>query len=147
MKNYLKYTPLIIFLSLCVILFLILNHQDTPKNLDSLKLYTYQGKKIEIENNKKYIIRFFSSWCGYCKRDYSQLRQLANKLDAKIIGIVVSDNYRNAAKFVSTNILPYDYIIIDEDDNLKKFFNNKAIPETLIIENGDIIYKSVGIIK
>lgn len=144
----LKYAPLLIFISLCLLLYLLLK-PSLPEiaNLEGFTLTTIRGEKLELKEDEVYIVRFFSSWCIHCRKDYSELKEIATKLNAKIIGIAVNDDPKNATSFVSTNILPYDFVIIDEDGKLKQLFKNKAVPETVVIEKGKIAYRKIGVIK
>lgn len=144
----LKYTPLLLFTSLCILLYLLLKpSQQETRSLDRLSFKTVRGEVLDIEVDEVYVVRFFSSWCVHCRKDYSELKEIAKKLNAKIIGIAVNDDLKNATSFVSTSILPYDYVVIDEDNKLKQLFKNRAVPETVVIEKGKIAYRKIGVIK
>jgi thiol-disulfide isomerase/thioredoxin len=142
-----NFIPIIIGLSIFTLLYFSLN--DASKNnvqLSDLKLKLINGETLDLNEfkGKPYIIRFFASWCAACKDDYLKLKELSKQVDAPVIGIAIGDNIE-AIKHLPTELLPYDYIYLDDHNLVKKMLMNQVIPETLIIDvDGNIALRHTG---
>ena len=140
--------PFLFFLILGIILYAGLSPASAKiTNLSELKLTLDNGDTLSLADlkGKPYIIRFFASWCSFCRRDAPILIELSKRIGGPIIGIAVGDTKE---KIAALKNLPYNYIVIDTDDKLKKLFRNGAIPETIIVDpEGKIVSRHSGAIQ
>ena len=77
-----------------------------------------------LKSDKKVLVDFNAEWCGPCK-------MLAPVLDE------MSES-NNSVKFVSINV--------DENQDLASKYNVMSIPCLVLIENGEEIKRSIGVI-
>lgn len=142
-----NFIPVIIGLLIFTLLYLSLNDLSKDnEQLSDLKLKLVSGETLDLNEfkGKPYIIRFFASWCAACKEDYSKLKELSKQMEAPIIGIAIGDNIE-AIKLLPAELLPYDYIYLDDNNLVKKMLMNQVIPETLIIDvDGNIALRHRG---
>lgn len=144
--------PFIAFIIIIIALYFSLRSSspsDDLAQLNTLKLKLASGQTLDLAefNGKSYIIRLFSSWCYACKNDGPALRALGQQMNAPIIGIALQDRLEKIQR-LSKEELPYDYIAIDVDNEVKNLLKNRAIPETLIINaEGNIESRYLGSLK
>lgn len=142
-----NFIPFLLFITIISALYLSLNFPTNNANkLTNLKLQLNSGKTLDLDDfqGKPYIIHLFASWCSACKEDTSKLKELARHMNAPIIAIAISDNIEKVNK-LDRNTLPYDYIAIDSNDQVKKLLKNKILPETILIDaEGAIILRHLG---
>ncbi len=142
-----NFIPIIIGLLILTLLYLSLNNLSKDnEQLSDLKLKLVSGKTLDLNEfqGKPYIIRFFASWCAACKEDYPKLKELSKQMEAPIIGIAIGDNIE-AINRLPTELLPYDYIYLDDNNLVKKLLMNQVIPEILIIDvDGNIALRHRG---
>ncbi len=143
----LNFVPIFFFVIIIIISYLSLNHSTNHlTKLTELKLELDSGKTLDLAkfHGSSYIIRLFSSWCSACKTDSLQLKELAKRMNAPIIGIAISDNIEQI-KLLKKEELPFNYIALDSDNQVKRLLNNKTLPETIIVnEDGVIIMRHLG---
>ena len=142
-----NFIPIIIGLLIFALLYLSLNNSSkNNEQLSDLKLKLIDGETLDLNEfkGKPYIIRFFASWCAACREDYSKLKELSKQIEAPVIGIAIGDNIE-AIKRLPTELLPYDYIYLDDNNLVKKMLMNQVMPETLIIDvDGNIALRHRG---
>ena len=142
--------PLMIFAIIIAALYMsFVPEEDNSQQLKQLKLHLVSGETLELDSlqGRPYIIRLFSSWCSICRKDGPALKELSKRMNAPIVGIAVQDTIENVKK-LNIESLPYDYIAIDSDDEVKKIFKNKAVPETIFVnEDGVITLRRLGALK
>ncbi len=145
--------PLLGLLAVIFTLYFSLNLSANPKDyiteLSQLKLPLVESSTEETLDLTKfhgqyYILHLFASWCSMCKNDTALLRKIAKETKAPIIGIAMRDNI-NKLRLINKDNLAYDYITIDLDKQVGKLLNNKAIPETIIINpEGIVVFDYLG---
>lgn len=140
--------PFLFFIGLGIILYASLTPAAAQANkLAELKLTLDNGEILNLADlkGKPYIIRFFASWCSFCRKDAPILIELSKRIGGPIIGIAVDDTKEKVA---SLKNLPYNYVVIDNDNHLKKLLKNRAIPETIIVDpEGKIVSRYSGAIQ
>jgi thiol-disulfide isomerase/thioredoxin len=135
-------TPILLALSVSTNVFA-LNVNDTVP--------TALSKYIKIDNNqnKLYIIDFFASWCGSCKKELpliSKINKTINKNQVEIIGIDVDKNVKSGIKFQKKLNLDFR-IINDPQGNVISVFNPIGMPTIYYVKNNKIIKIIPGAIK
>ncbi len=78
-----------------------------------------------IKSDKKVLVDFYADWCGPCKMIGPVVEDLANEnSDIKVVKVNVDNNSDIAAKY-----------------------QVMSIPTLIVIENGQVINQSVGLIS
>lgn len=101
--------------------------------------------KLSIAENKTYVVAFFASWCGSCKKEIPYLSKLNDTIDKKqieIIGVDADENidagitFQNGLK--SENKLNFR-VINDPKNEIIKDFSPIGMPALYIIKGGKIV--------
>lgn len=147
MKKKSNYIPLILFLAISLIFFVLKPvNNDFESKLSSSELQLLSGEKLDLSELRGgfYIIHFFASWCGNCKDDFAALDAIKSNINVPVIGIAVNDKL-NKLNLLNKTRWPYDYIAIDSDNSIAKLVRNKAIPETFVINpEGKVVFRHLG---
>lgn len=115
------------------------------KDFSLNNLYDDKKKLDESSFNKGYvIINFFASWCSTCIVEHPLLFSLKHKNIKKIYGIAWRDINENTKHFLDKFKNPYDEVYVDSRNQLGEILDLKAIPITLIVKDGVVIYKYEG---
>ena len=101
--------------------------------------------KLNIKEDKIYIIDFFASWCKSCKKEIPYISKVHQKVDSsqvEIIGIDVDKDIEKAKSFQkelkSKNALTFR-VINDPQNNIIKEFNPIGMPALFYIQNNKVI--------
>lgn len=168
MKNFLPFIILSILISLIAISTYKLSNEDHSdestleqekerdysffKTKIKLKNFTLKGLFNEneqltpdtIKENEYVILNFFASWCSTCIAEHQILLRLQQQNIAKIYGIAWHDINENTKFLLEKHGNPYAKVFVDSRNELGKIINIKAIPETLVVKNGNVIYRYQG---
>ncbi len=103
------------------------------------------AKKLNLQQNKTYIIDFFASWCVSCKIELPKLNKLNGELSShtKIIGIDVDEMNNDAKSFQKELGLTFP-IINDKKQEIIKAFNPVGVPAIYVIRDRKVIDKIIG---
>ena len=168
MKNFLPFIILSILVSLIAISTYKLssqqNTQDHSEEASKNGDYSFFKTKIELKNfsldglfdssdklnesilkkDDYIILNFFASWCTTCIAEHQMLLRLKSSNIAKIYGIAWHDITDNTKFLLKKHGNPYDKVFIDGKSDLGDIVGIKAIPETMIVKNGVVIYRYKG---
>ena len=102
--------------------------------------------KLNIKEDKIYIIDFFASWCKSCKKEIPYISKVHQKVDSsqvEIIGIDVDKDIEKAKSFQkelkSKNALTFR-VINDPQNNIVKEFNPIGMPALFYIQNNKVVH-------
>jgi thiol-disulfide isomerase/thioredoxin len=108
--------------------------------------------RLNVKEDKIYIIDFFASWCGSCEKEIPYISKVHQKVDSsqvEIIGIDVDKDIEKAKSFQkelkSKNALTFR-VINDPQNNIIKEFKPIGMPALFYIQNNkviDVIYGAV----
>jgi cytochrome c biogenesis protein CcmG/thiol:disulfide interchange protein DsbE len=94
-------------------------------------------------SGQKYVLSFFSTWCGYCMKEYADFEKIYNKIP--IYGVLWQDDPENLRDLLSKTTNPFKNIGLDTNGAISAFFEIRAIPQTFVIdEKGRIIFHKMG---
>ena len=100
----------------------------------------FYSKKDLIKNNYT-LINFWASWCGPCKIEHPILMKLSAENNLKILGVNFKDKKELARKFLKDLGNPYNFLLQDVEGKKSVIFGIYGIPESLLINNDNIIIK------
>ena len=129
-----KLIILILFLS--SLLFSYQEGDTLPQNMQN---------KLNIQEDKIYIIDFFASWCSACKKEIPYISEVNEQLDStkvEIIGIDVDKDINKARAFQKALREDGDltFRVIDDTDNrIIKEFKPIGMPALFYVQNNKIV--------
>lgn len=140
-KNYLV---LILLFSIC------LNSQTL---LPDVPLKTLSGqhtstKEISKKNNL-IIISLWATWCVPCKNELDAVAEVyddwISETNVMYFAVSIDDSRTSKRIKPMVNGKEWDFeILLDENSDLKRAFGVSTVPYTVIVKNGDIVYKHMG---
>lgn len=105
-----------------------------------VSLYKYLNKKIIVLN-------FFTTWCGYCRKEIPKLNEIYKEYKNKGIEIIGIDSGedKESVKFYAKEMQITYPVLVDEDDEVASLFRVFGVPRTLVIDKKGIIkYNQAG---
>lgn len=107
-------------------------------------------KRLNIKEDKIYIIDFFASWCKSCKKEMPYISKVHQKIDSnkvEIIGIDVDKDIEKGKDFQkelkSKNALTFR-VINDPENSIVKEFNPIGMPALFYIQNKKVVHVIYG---
>ena len=101
--------------------------------------------KLNITDDKIYIVDFFASWCGSCKKEIPYISKVKKQLDStkvEIIGIDVDKDIDKAKAFQKELQEDGDltFRVIDDSENkIIKEFKPIGMPALFYVQNNKIV--------
>ena len=108
----------------------------SPEMLDTLKM----------QKNKLYIINFFASWCGSCKKELPLINKVYHQINTKkikILGIDVDSKLKDGLAFQKKMGIRFP-VINDNDNAIIKEFKALGMPSLYYIKNGKVLDVIIG---
>ena len=106
--------------------------------------------KLSIKDHKIYIIDFFASWCGSCKKEIPYLSKVNDTIDkekVEIIGVDVDEDINKGQNFQKElrDAKTLNFKVIDDPKNeIIKAFNPVGMPALFIIKDNKIVGSILG---
>ena len=100
--------------------------------------------KLQLKDNKVYVLDFFAAWCISCKIELPLISQLSNTIDKskyKIIGINVDEDIKEGKEFVKDLALNFD-IVYDSNNEIISKFEPIGVPAIYYIKH-NIVQKVI----
>ena len=97
--------------------------------------------KQDLIKNNYTLINFWASWCGPCRVEHPVLMKLSAENNLNILGVNFKDKKELASKFLKDLGNPYNFLLKDVEGKQSVIFGIYGIPESLIINNKNIIIK------
>ncbi len=101
--------------------------------------------KLNIQENKIYVIDFFASWCSSCKREMPYLSKVNDTIDKskiELIGIDVDENLEKGQTFQKElrEAKSLNFRVVDDPKGeIVKLFEPMGIPALYIVKDGKVI--------
>lgn len=113
----------------------------------ALNVETWVKGEFNPSESNPYVIEFWATWCGPCKRSIPHLTQLQEEFaedGLKIVGISTDKETELVSKFVRQQGMKMDYIVaIDHNGRTERNWAKKAgqngIPSAFIVDKNGII--------
>ncbi len=110
--------------------------------------YLTEDKVFNTEEmkDKTWVMNIWASWCGPCRTEFPLLKQIKEQSPASVewVGINYSDKRGSAIEWLKTQGYMtgvFDIQLHDANQALRKLLNLRGVPETLLVQNGQIIYR------
>lgn len=141
--------------TLAILVFLFAGFSTMAQSeVPSVNMKDVQGKTVnsaDFDNDgKPYIINFWATWCGPCKRELNAIAEVyedwVDETGVKIIAISIDDTRtsRNVKPYVDASGWDYE-IYMDENGDFRRAMNVNNPPYTFLVDGeGNIVYKHVG---
>ena len=115
------------------------------KKIDNFKIKVLSHDQIfenkDLSNNKYHLINVWASWCLPCKEEHPILMKLSEDDNLNLIGINFKDKKKNANSFLKNLGNPYNIILSDTDGTSSISFGVFGVPETILINEKQIVIK------
>ena len=116
-----------------------------PSDLKNLKTLD-TGKNIDISENDLLIINYWASWCLECIEEHPYLIEISKTkgFENNVYMLSFQDSRENAIKFVSEYGTGNINYVVDENSKVAIYSGVFGVPETHIIQKGEVIKKYIG---
>ena len=139
-----------VILIICFVSFGLLQAQ---KKLPNINLKTLEGKEtntLNLANEQELIvINLWATWCVPCKNELDAISEVysdwQDETNIKLFAISIDD--ARTVKRVKPLINGKDWefeILLDTNNDLKRALGAATVPLTLIVKNGEIVYRHSG---
>ena len=139
------------FVILLTILFC--NPLISQTNIPTTTLKTLNGETTnlqEISNkNDLIVVSLWATWCVPCKNELDAISEVYSEWqeETNVVLYAISVDDSRTVKRVKPliNGKDWDYqVLLDTNNDLKRALGSSTIPLTLIIKNGEIVYRHSG---
>jgi len=98
------------------------------------------ANSLEFDPDKTYVVSFFASWCGSCKKEIPQLSRIASeRKDIEIIGVDVDKDPQDAQKFQEELKEYFTFRVINDSSNeIIKEYKPIGMPALYIVQNKQV---------
>jgi len=139
----------LIFMVALILIWVIFNKSDNVKDYETNgrpqagatipqpKLYPYHDQIFDWQQIKDHdvsVIKFYASWCGFCRRELPVLKTLKNMNVAPMFGIAAGDTPEKLDKLFTKYENPYTYNAIDKNKSAMRAFGVRGLPTTIIVD-------------
>ncbi len=140
--------------NLIVVLFILVSNiiiaQNTIPNTPIKTLTGETTNLLEISrNNDLIVVSLWATWCVPCKNELDAISEVYSdwQEETKVVIYAISVDDSRTVKRVKPliNGKDWDYeVLLDTNNDLKRALGTSTIPLTLIIKNGEIVYRHSG---
>jgi len=103
-------------------------------------------EKLELEEDKLYVIDFFASWCKSCKKELPLISKVHQDKVVEVVGVNVDDSASKGKDFVNKLDLPFS-VYYDSDKTVISKFDPVGVPALYYVKNGKVLGLHIGAVK
>jgi len=115
----------------------------------NFKSTTLSGEDIDtavIKNNKPIYLKFWATWCSYCKEEMPHLQETFDQYGNDIQVLAINIGMNDSVKRIKRYFAKHNYhlpVIFDEKGELVEKFNIIGTPQHILINGkGEIVHRS-----
>lgn len=114
--------------------FTIIDHENK-----SVSLSDFRGKAV--------LLNFWATWCGYCRKERTELNYLHKKYSDRglvILSVAGDSSIERVREYLLENPVEY-HVLWDSDGTVSESYNVRGLPTNFLIDReGRILKKFVG---
>lgn len=139
---------LILFFTLLITFSLFSQDQVLETSIKTLKGGTTSLKEI-VQQNDLIIVSLWATWCVPCINELDAISDVyedwQDETNVELVAVSVDDSRTVNRVRPLVNGRDWEFtILLDINNNLKRALNTSTVPLTLIIKNGEIVYRHSG---
>lgn len=129
------------------------NVLTSQNSIPNTPLKTLNGETTNLQeisnNNDLIVVSLWATWCVPCKNELDAISEVYSEWqqETNVVLYAISVDDSRTVKRVKPliNGKAWDYIVLlDTNNDLKRALGSSTIPLTLIIKNGEIVYRHSG---
>ena len=133
-------------------IFLTLSSSFAQEKLPNIVLKNLDGKSInvsEIKTENVTVFSFWATWCVPCINELDAINEeyidWQDETNVKLYAVSI-DNARTQSRVKPlVNGKGWEYeVLLDTNEDFKRFVNANSVPYVIIVKNGEIVYKHSG---
>ena len=126
---------------------------SAQENLPKAEIKTLEGDTTTLqeisEDHPLIVVSLWATWCVPCKNELDAINDVyadwQDEVDVKVYAISVDDSRTVSRVKPLVNGKAWDFnILLDTNNDLKRELGAATVPLTLIIKNGEIVYRHSG---
>lgn len=139
---------------LLALFFIVFNNSVSSQSIPAAVLTTLEGKNFDAailnaKDNKPKVIFLWATWCVPCINELTAVNDIKEtwkkEADFELYAIAEDDNRSYNKVAPTVNGRGWQFVVLaDKNQELKRKLGVSDIPYTLIVKNGQIIYRHVG---
>ena len=142
------------YLLFLIFLFFIIHNTFSQKSIPNITIHDLNNNPVEVKiitNENLTLLSFWATWCLPCLNELNNINDNYEKwldeIDFKFIAVSIDENrtISRVRPLVNGNGWAFK-ILLDKNQDLKRALQINNIPYTLIINNGDIVFRHTGYI-
>lgn len=139
---------LILFFTLLITFSSFSQDQVLETSIKTLKGGTTSLKEI-VQQNDLIIVSLWATWCVPCINELDAISDVyedwQDETNVELVAVSVDDSRTVNRVRPLVNGRDWEFtILLDINNNLKRALNTSTVPLTLIIKNGEIVYRHSG---
>jgi len=120
----------------------------SSEKVPQFEISNLSGETLSFKTweNRIVLLDFWATWCKSCRKSWGELKEIENKYHSRgleVLGVSVDVSKENVKKFSKNYKIPKKFIALDTQNIARQFFL-VGIPMTLLIADGDIIFRHYG---
>lgn len=111
---------------------------NTREPAPRFRALTIEGEKVDNEalKGKVVLLQFWTTWCGYCRRDQDAVETMVERYTGKglvVLAVNVGESRRKVRRYLAENPRSCK-IVLTEDTNLVAVFQARGYPLYITID-------------
>jgi peroxiredoxin len=117
--------------------------------LPDMELKDLNGKMVnllDLSKDKTIVVSLWATWCVPCIRELDtiaeQYEELQEEMGFELVAISIDDARSTRRVKPAVNGKGWEYqVLLDKNNDLKRYLGVSTIPLTMIVKNGEILFR------